>query len=146
MDIILLYLGAGLTVLWGISHLIPTRNVVAGFGEISDDNRHIITMEWIVEGVSLIFIGLLIAVVTFVDPETAVSNAVYVITTIGLLALAVVSLLTGFKVRFLPFRLCPFILTLSAILVIAGGLIFEVGRREAAVKQQLGEARTMVNL
>jgi hypothetical protein len=123
MQIILLYLGAALTALWGISHLIPTKNVVAGFGEISDDNRQIITMEWIVEGVSLIFIGVLLAVVTFIDPQAAVSIAVYIVSTVGLLALALVSLFTGFKVKFLPFKLCPFILSASAVLVITGALV-----------------------
>ncbi len=46
---ILAYIGAGLTTLWGVAHLFPTKNVVADFGDISEDNRHIITMEWIVE-------------------------------------------------------------------------------------------------
>ena len=46
--------------LWGIAHLFATRAVVKGFGEISKDNKKIITMEWIVEGVSLIFIGTLV--------------------------------------------------------------------------------------
>ena len=123
MQIVLLYLGAALTALWGISHLIPTRGVVAGFGEISDDNRHIITMEWIVEGVSLIFIGILVAVVTAVDPSAAVSTAVYLVTAVGLLVLALVALFTGFKVRFLPFKLCPVILTVSAVLVLVGALL-----------------------
>jgi hypothetical protein len=123
MQNILLYLGAGLTAMWGIAHLIPTRNVVAGFGDIGDDNRQIITMEWLVEGVSLIFVGVLVAVVTFIDPGAAVSKAVYIVSTIGLLALALVSLFTGFKVKFLPFKLCPFILTVSALLVITGALI-----------------------
>ena len=123
MQIVLLYLGAALTALWGISHLIPTRGVVAGFGEISDDNRHIITMEWIVEGVSLIFIGVLVAVVTAIDARADVATAVYIVSAVGLLVLALVSLFTGFKVRFLPFRLCPFILTLSAVLVLVGALL-----------------------
>jgi hypothetical protein len=123
MQIILLFLGAGLTAIWGISHLIPTKNVVAGFGDISRDNRQIITMEWIVEGVSLILVGALVAVVTFIDPKAAVSRAVYIVSTIGLLTLALVSLFTGFKVRFLPFKLCPFILTISAVLVISGALV-----------------------
>jgi hypothetical protein len=122
MQITLLYLGAALTVVWGISHLIPTRGVVAGFGDISDDNRHIITMEWIVEGVSLVLIGALVAVVTLIDPRAAVSTAAYTVSAIGLLVLALVSLFTGFKVKFLPFKLCPFILTISAVLVIAGAL------------------------
>jgi len=74
---ILLYLGAFFTLAWGVTHLFPTRSVVKGFGQISQDNRHIITMEWIVEGVSLIFIGLLVVVVTTVDRASAVSRAVY---------------------------------------------------------------------
>ena len=123
MQIVLLYLGAALTALWGISHLIPTRGVVAGFGEISDDNRHIITMEWIVEGVSLIFIGVLVAVVTAIDAEAEVSTAVYIVSAVGLLVLAFVALLTGFKVSFLPFKLCPVILTVSAVLVLAGAIL-----------------------
>jgi hypothetical protein len=35
MDLILLYLGSGLTVIWGVAHLFPTKSVVQGFGEIS---------------------------------------------------------------------------------------------------------------
>jgi hypothetical protein len=120
--IILLYLGAGLTILWGISHLIPTKNIVNGFGDISQDNRHIITMEWIIEGVSLIFIGVLVAVVTIINPNTLVSNAVYIVSLIGLIVLAIVALFTGFNVKFLPFKLCPFILTISAVLILIGAL------------------------
>jgi hypothetical protein len=120
--IILLYLGSGLTILWGVTHLIPTRNVVNDFGEISEDNRHIITMEWIVEGVSLIFIGVLVMVVTIINPNSQVSNAVYVTSGIGLIVLALVALFTGFKVNFFPFKLCPFILTLSAVLILIGAL------------------------
>ena len=122
MQIALLYTGAALTALWGIAHLIPTRGVVAGFGDISDDNRQIITMEWIVEGVSLLFIGVLVTIVTAIDPTAAVSRAVYIVSAAGLLVLAMVSLFTGFKVRFLPFRLCPVIFTASAVLLIIGAL------------------------
>ena len=120
---VLLYLGAAFTVLWGISHLFPTRAVVKGFGSISADNQNIITMEWIVEGVSLIFIGTLIALVTFINPATSVSRAVYLISAVGLILLAIISLFTGFKVKMLPFKLCPVIFTASAILIITGGLL-----------------------
>ena len=120
---LLLYLGAGLTTLWGVAHLMPTKSVVQGFGDISEDNRHIITMEWIIEGVALIMIGVLVVAVSLVGPVSAVSKAVYVICSIGLLTLAVVSLLTGFRVKFLPFRLCPFVLTASALLILLGGLL-----------------------
>jgi len=123
INLVLLYLGAALTALWGISHLFPTRSVVKGFGAISADNQRIITMEWIVEGVALIFIGVLVAIVTIIDPTNSVSKAVYLLSVIGLLVLALVSLFTGFKIKFLPFRLCPIIFTVSAILIVLGGLL-----------------------
>jgi len=123
MSQVLLYLGAILTGIWGISHLIPTKNVVAGFGDISEDNRNIITMEWIVEGVSLIFIGALVAILTYIGPFGGLPRAAYAVVVAGLLALAIVSLFTGFKVKFLPFRLCPFVLTISAVLIFVGGVL-----------------------
>lgn len=122
LQIVLLYIGGALTCLWGIAHLFPTKSIVKGFGGISIDNKRIITMEWIVEGVALIFIGLLIAVVTFLDPFGMVSRAVYALSIICLIALAFVSLFTGFRINFLPFRLCPFIFSASAILIYLGGL------------------------
>jgi len=123
INLVLLYLGAALTVLWGVAHLFPTSPVVKGFGAISIDNQRIITMEWIVEGVSLIFFGALVATVTFVDPMTAVSKAVFMLTVIGLFVLATVSLFTGSKVNFLPYKLCPFIFAASALLIFIGGVL-----------------------
>ncbi len=123
INLVRLYLGAALTAVWGIAHLFPTTSVVKGFGAINTDNQHIITMEWIVEGVSLIFIGVLIAAITFIDPETKVSIAVFMISAIGLFVLATVSLFTGFKVNFLPFKLCPFIFSASALLILIGGVL-----------------------
>lgn len=123
IQLVLLYVGAGLTTFWGIAHLFPTKSVVEGFGEITLDNRRIITMEWIVEGVSLIFMGLLVAAVTLVDPLSAVSKVVYVLSIMGLVALAVVSLFTGYKVNFIPFKLCPFIFSGSAAMIFVGGLL-----------------------
>lgn len=114
------YVGAAFVTFWGVAHLFPTKNVVAGFGDISTDNRNIITMEWIVEGVAMIFIGVLVATVTFVDAASPVSQAVYWLTFIGLNALSVVSLFTGFKVKFLPFKLCPVIFTTASILILLG--------------------------
>ena len=121
---VLLYLGAFFALAWGVAHLFPTRSVVAGFGEISLDNKRIITMEWIVEGVSLIFIGLLVAVVTLVDRSSTVSQAVYWICFAVLNVLSIVSLFTGFKVNFLPFKLCPIIFTGSSLLIILGSVVW----------------------
>ncbi len=118
-----LHIGAALTIVWGIAHLFPTKSVVRGFGDIGIDNKRIITMEWITEGVALMFIGVLVGAVTIIDSTHQVSTAVYIISTIGLLVLALVSLFTGFRISFLPFRLCPFIFSFSAALIFFGGLL-----------------------
>ncbi len=117
---LLLYLASLLTVAWGVAHLFPTRNVVKGFGDISLDNRRIITMEWINEGATLIFIGALTAAVTLVDPTSLVARTLYWLAIVMLNALSIISLFTGFKVNFLPFRLCPIIFTGSSLLILVG--------------------------
>jgi chromate transport protein ChrA len=120
---IFLYLGAFFTLAWGVAHLFPTRSVVVGFGEISQDNKRIITMEWIVEGVSLIFIGLLVAAVTIGDHSSTLARTIYWICFAELNVLSIVSLFTGFKVDFLPFKLCPLIFTGSSVLILLGSLL-----------------------
>lgn len=119
MDV-LLYIGAALTAVWGIAHLCATRGVVAGFGELTADNRRIITMEWIVEGVALISVAAFVASATAIDSQATVSMAAYIVAIATLLLLALVSLFTGFRVAFLPFRLCPVIFTVSAVLIALG--------------------------
>jgi hypothetical protein len=120
---ILIYSGSAFILFWGIAHLFPTRSVVSGFGEISVDNKRIITMEWIIEGIALIFIGAINAIVTTIDHTHTISLAIYLSSAVVLVVLAFVSLLTGFKISFLPFKLCPVIFITSAVLIILGGLL-----------------------
>ena len=120
MQRISLYLAAAITALGGIAHLFATNGVVSGFGAITPDNRRIITMEWIVEGVTLVSTAVFVAAATLVQPESAVSSAVYGVAIGTLVVLAIVSLFTGFRVAFLPFRLCPFIFGASALLIAWG--------------------------
>ena len=117
------YVGALLPFVWGVAHLFPTRNVVKGFGDISEDNRRIVAMEWIVEGVALIFIGLLVASVTYVDSESPVSKVVYVLSSLVLTALAIVSLRTGARITFVMFKLCPVIFLSSGLLIMLGAYL-----------------------
>jgi len=119
----LLWIGSLLPIIWGIAHLFPTGSVVGGFGPISADNRRIITMEWIAEGVALIFIGSVVLSATVIDRTSRVSVAVYWASVAGLNVLSVVSLFTGFRIRSLPFRLCPPIFTGSSILILWGLLL-----------------------
>ena len=120
---ILLYVGSAFLLFWGVAHLFPTRSVVKGFGDISVDNERIITMEWIIEGVSLIFIAVIVAAVTSIDHTNVISRTVYWISFVMLNTLSVISLLTGFKVSLLPFKLCPVIFTTASILILLGSYI-----------------------
>ena len=120
---VLLYAGSAFIAFWGIAHLFPTRSVVLGFGDISADNKRIITMEWIVEGVALIFIGAINAIVTAIDHTSSISLAIYFSSAVALISLALVSFFTGFKISFLPYKLCPVIFTTSAVLILLGALL-----------------------
>ena len=122
MNHILFYIASLLLFIWGIVHLFPTKSVVRGFGDITRDNKRIITMEWIIEGVTLIFTGLLTGVLTFLNPDHKVSSFVFILIVAFLLILAVISFFTGFRVKFLPYRLCPFIFITAAILILIGSI------------------------
>ena len=61
---VLLYVAASAVALWGVAHLVATRSVVAGFGAISRDNRRVLTMEWLAEGMTMLFVAALVAAVT----------------------------------------------------------------------------------
>ena len=120
----LLTIGAIFILIWGIAHLFPTESVVKGFGDISQDNKRVIRMEWINEGFTLIFIGILILIVTFFgDKNSSTQNLVYLTSSIMLFAMAILSLFTGFKIKFIPFRLCPVIFSVSAILILLGAYL-----------------------
>ena len=120
MHTVFFFLSGTLTIIWGIAHLFPTKNVVKNFGDISIDNKRIITMEWIIEGISLIFIGMLTILITAIDRSLFLSHILYA-TIIGILVtLSIVSFFTGFRVKFLPYKLCPVIFLTSAILILLG--------------------------
>ena len=116
----LLYIAGALTLLWGISHLIPTAGVVRDFGDISTDNKLIITMEWIVEGLALVFVGLLTIIVAMSDTESRLARNICLSIVCMLFCLTIVSLFTGFRIDYLPFKLCPLIFSSSAVLIIVG--------------------------
>jgi hypothetical protein len=124
MNEILLYIGSVAILIWGIGHIAPTKSVVAGFGTITTDNRRIITMEWIAEGLVLCFVGILVLVVTLAgDPQDPVSKIVYGLSATMLIVLAIVSSFTGARTSVLPMKLCPFIKTAVAVLFILGSVL-----------------------
>ena len=121
---VLFYVAGLLPVIWGIAHIIPAKNVVKGFGEISVDNKRILMMEWINEGLTLIFLGILIIIITLTgEPGVVIKKTVYFLSASMLIVMSVISLFTGFKVNFLPYKLCPVIFSVSAILIVLGLIV-----------------------
>jgi len=120
MTTALALIAAVLTTAWGTTHLVPTRSVVRAFGEIGAENERVITMEWILEGVTLIFVGLLTTAVTFLGEASSTTAAVTYLASAGLLVvMSAVSLLTAGRNQHIAYRLCAPIFTTCAILLVA---------------------------
>ena len=123
MAAIFLYVGAAVIFAWGVGHLIATKGVVKGFGSLSEDNHRIITMEWIAEGLTLCFIGLLVfTAASIIGPGTRTVIFVGRASAVMLLVLAVLSTVTGARTSILPMRLCPIIKMLASAFFIIGTL------------------------
>jgi hypothetical protein len=124
LDSILLYLGAAILFVWGVAHIVPTRNLVAGFGPLSEDNRINITMEWVAEGLALAFVGALAALVTSVggadDPVRRV--VVWAIVAFCVL-MGAWTFIVGRRSTILPIRLCPLVLAVAVVLLLLGNLL-----------------------
>jgi hypothetical protein len=121
MSEILLYVGSAIIILWGIAHIIPTKSIVNGFGEISEDNRKIIAMESIAEGLTLIFLGALVLLVTLLaGVQSEAAFIVYMACAVMLLVMAVLTIMTGARTSILPYKICPAVKTIVAVLFILG--------------------------
>ena len=120
----ILFYAAGISVIiWGIAHMFPLKSVIKGFGDISTDNKRIVMMEWIMEGAALIFIGILVITITIFGEPLVTKKLVYYLSVVMLIAMSVISIFTGFKINFIPFKLCPVIFTFSAVLIFLGIVI-----------------------
>jgi len=122
LSYVLLLLGAASVAVWGIMHLVKTGPVVAGFEPLTDDNRHALRMEWIVEGVALVFVAALVAVTAgLLGPGGRGAGIVFGMSATFLIAMAIVSLFTGARASPLPYKLCAPIFAGSAVLILLGG-------------------------
>ena len=124
LNSVLLYLGAAILFIWGVAHIIPTRNVVAGFGPLSEDNRINITMEWVAEGLALAFVGALAALVTIVGGPNEPVAKVVVWAVVGFCGvMGAWTSIVGRRSSILPIRLCPLVLAVSAGLLVLGNTL-----------------------
>jgi hypothetical protein len=120
---LLAYLASAVLIGWGTAHLAPTRAVAASFGEITRDNRRILVMEWIAEGVTHISLGILIVLITAIegvaDPAT---QLVFRIVAAVLLVLVALTAATGSRTPVVWFRVCPFVLSGAAALLVVASI------------------------
>ncbi|MFQ6128572.1 MAG: hypothetical protein ACE5QW_06690 [Thermoplasmata archaeon] len=121
---IMVYTGSIVITLWGIGHIVPTTSVIDNFGPISEDNKRSITMEWIAEGLTLCFIGLLVLSITILDgSQNPISIGVYGISAVMLVIMAGLTLLTGARTSIVPIKICPLVKTTVAILFFLGSAL-----------------------
>ncbi len=122
MSEVLAYVAAGLIGLWGVAHAIPTRQVVAGFEPITVDNRRVITQEWLAEAFTMWGLSLVVVLAT-IGSGGSTTDRIYLGAAGLLVALAVLTALTGGRTPVIWFKICPVLLTSSAGLLIAAALI-----------------------
>ncbi len=124
MNTLLLLIGSVLIIIWGLAHLFPTQKIVDGFGDISKDNKQIILMECVAEGLFLCFIGMLVLWVT-VFIGTITPTTIFIIRTSAamLIILAIVSFFTIFKTSIIWNKLCGFVKATVAILFLLGTIL-----------------------
>ena len=121
---IALYVGSIVLILWGIAHIVPTRSIVTGFEPTSEDNKRIITMEWIAEGLTLSFIGVLVLLITIVvGAQHPASILVYRLSAMMLVVMAGLTLLTGARTSIVPIKICPIVKTTVALLFFLGSVL-----------------------
>jgi hypothetical protein len=124
LSTIMLYIGSVAVILWGIAHIAPTKPVVKGFEKMSQENKRIITMEWVAEGLTLCFIGVLVLLVTILgESSNPVSIIVYRLSALMLIIMAAWTLLTGARTSIVPIKICPIVKTVIAMLFLLGSVL-----------------------
>jgi hypothetical protein len=120
----LAYTASAIVALWGLAHAIPTRQVLAGFEPITRDNRRVVLQEWLAEALTMWGFAALVTTVTVVGGAgTHTTEWVYRVTAGDLVALAVLTSLTGARTPVTWFKICPVVQVGSAALLVVASLV-----------------------
>lgn len=119
---ILLAIGSVIPIVWGVAHIVPTRAVVADFGELSADNRRILVMEWVAEGLALVFLGVLPGLLLLTGSTSGTGLLVIRAVAVMLLVMALWTRVTGARTPSVPMKLCPVVKTIAAACLLAGSI------------------------
>ena len=116
-------LAAGIVAVWGMAHVAPTARVIAGFEPITVDNRRVVTQEWLAEAFTMWGLAAAVLTVTAVGGAGApASRSVYAVGASLLVALAVLTALTGARTPVVWFKVCTGVYLVSATLLVAACL------------------------
>jgi hypothetical protein len=116
---IMIYTGSILAIIWGIAHLAPTRPIVLSMKNISRDDRLVFKMEWIAEGLALIFLGVLVLVINILHGvDNPVSHTVFRLSAVMFLVMAILTAFTGARTKVVFFKICPIVKIIIAALII----------------------------
>ena len=107
----------------GIAHAVPTKRVVAGFAPITADNRRVLTQEWLAESLTMWGMAALVVAVTATAADIQVTAIVYRVVAGLLVALAVLTALTGARTPIVWFKVCPALLATSAALLLVASIL-----------------------
>lgn len=119
----LAYTASAVVALWGLAHAIPTRQVLAGFDPITTDNRRVVLQEWLVEALAMWGFAALVITVTAVGAGSHTTEWVYRIVAGALVAVGMLTALTGARTPVIWFKVCPVVMVTSAALLVAASLV-----------------------
>ena len=119
MSAVLAYVAAVVIAAWGVAHAVPTRQVIAGFGPVSADNRRVIMQEWLAEAFTMWgFAAWVVAATAAGGAATDVRAWVYRVAAALLVALGVLTALTGARTPVVWFKVCPVVMVGAAVLLL----------------------------
>jgi len=104
---------------WGLAHAVPTRQVVAGFGPISMDNRRVIVQEWLAEAFTMWGIAAIVIAATAAGGAmTDVRAWVYRVAAALLVALGALTAVPGARAAVVCLKVCPLVMVVAAVLLL----------------------------
>ena len=121
---VLVYVAGAVLVAWGAAHVIATRSVLSLYGDLSTDNRRVWVMEWVAEGFTHIFVGLLVVAVTAFEGAAGSGSAV-VYRSCAAFELVLVgwTAATGARTPYVWYRICLVVLSLVAALLLIASVV-----------------------
>jgi len=105
-----------------VAHVIPTRQVLAGFAAVTPDNRRIVVQEWLAEGLAMWGTAAFVIAVTATGTSDSRAWA-YRVAAGLLLAIGVLTALTGARTAVAWFKVCPVVLAIGAALLLTASAI-----------------------